>query len=146
MPPSAWSQSSSLKLPSNASRSIWWALSRVSLSRSEVWIRRAVWTPVRDTLAGLPRLSWPRPVEAHGLARPDLRDPVDVIVIDDTYHRIPAGYRVVRPEDHGHAVGRYLDGAPHGAFARQLTAWITVLERAPHQAHPHPIASIRCHP
>src|SRR6478736_8082314 len=46
MPPSACSQSASENPPANASMTIRRASSRVSLSRSAVWTRRALWTCV----------------------------------------------------------------------------------------------------
>src|SRR5690242_7573494 len=100
-----------------------WASSRVAASRSEVWTRRAVWTPRTrgaeascvctlpvyqrspsvSLLLGVGRART-RPVQAHRLAGPDLGDLVDVLVGQHADHRIATGHRVIRPEDDRKAV------------------------------------------
>src|SRR5262245_52252532 len=111
MPPSACSQSASENSPPKASMTIRRASSRVSLSRSAVWTRRAVWTwvctlpfyqdqmfcvrPVgtyctvfgrtRVTTSHSPRT---RPVQPHGLPGADLGELVDVLIGHHADHRI----------------------------------------------------------
>src|SRR5687767_12734402 len=151
MPPSECSQSASVKSaspPPKASMTMRRASSRVSLSRSAVWTRRAVitWvvTPKVSTRSGTVAEgpSRTRPVQAHRLARPYLRDPVDVLVDHHADDGITAGDWMVRAEDDGKTVRRHLNRSPGGAFARQLAIAVPVLKRHADQTHADAIAAV----
>ena len=59
-------------------------------------------------------------MQPHGLARPDLRDPVDVLVDHHADHRIAAGDGMVGTENHRKTVRRHLNRPAGGALAGQL--------------------------
>src|SRR5829696_2174346 len=116
MPPRECSQSASENSPAKASMTIRRASSRVSLSRSAVWTRRAVWTPRTRgscvcTLTVYQRASL-----------------VSLLVLER-----PAWTRPVQ---------RHLDCAAGRTLAGQLTVGPAVLERHADQPHADPVGAV----
>ena len=138
------------------------ASSRVSLSRSAVWTRRALdvdpaharipacahclsTSATRAVVSAVSHSERPpraRPVQPHRLPGADLGDLVDVLVGHHADDRIAAGDRMVGPEDHRKTVRRHLDCAAGRALAGQLTVRPAVLQRHADQPHADPVAAV----
>ena len=82
------------------------------------------------------RPGWGDESEPHGLTGAHLGGPIDVGVDDDGRHRVAAGHRVVREEQHRIPVGRHLDRSADHTLAGQLTASRRGRSRSPSSRMP----------